>query len=31
MDRRIKGRSDGCAPPIGHILDVPKGERHVAK
>ena len=31
MDRRIKGRSDGSAPPIGHILDVAKGERHVAK
>jgi pilus assembly protein CpaC len=31
MDRRIKGRSDGSAPPIGHILDVPKGERHVSK
>ena len=22
---------DGSAPPIGHILDVPKGERHVSK
>ena len=31
MDRRLKGRSDGSAPPIGHILDVPKGERHVSK
>ncbi len=31
MDRRIKGRSDGAAPPVGHILDVPKGERHVSK
>jgi pilus assembly protein CpaC len=31
MERRLKGRSDGSAPPIGHILDVPKGERHVAK
>ena len=31
MDRRIKGRSDGSAPPIGHILDVAKGERHVSK
>ena len=31
MDRRIKGRSDGSAPPLGHILDVPKGERHVSK
>ena len=31
MDRRLKGLSDGSAPPIGHILDVPKGERHVSK
>jgi pilus assembly protein CpaC len=31
MERRLKGRSDGSPPPIGHILDVPKGERHVAK
>jgi pilus assembly protein CpaC len=31
MDRRLKGRSDGRPAPIGHILDVPKGERHVAK
>jgi pilus assembly protein CpaC len=31
QDRRIKGRSDGSAPNIGHILDVPKGARHVAK
>jgi pilus assembly protein CpaC len=31
MERRIKGRSDGSAPPIGHILDVAKGERHVSK
>ena len=31
MDRRLKGRSDGGPPPIGHILDVPKGERHVTK
>ena len=31
MDRRLKGRSDGSPPPIGHILDVPKGERHVSK
>jgi len=31
MERRLKGRSDGSAPPIGHILDVPKGERHVSK
>jgi pilus assembly protein CpaC len=30
MDRRIKGRSNGSAPPIGHILDVPKGEQHVS-
>jgi pilus assembly protein CpaC len=29
MDRRIKGRSDGRPAPIGHILDVAKGERHV--
>ena len=26
MDRRIKGRSDGRPAPIGHILDVAKGE-----
>jgi len=25
MDRRLKGISDGSHPPIGHILDVPKG------
>jgi len=31
MDRRLKGRSDGSAPPIGHILDVAKGETHVTK
>jgi pilus assembly protein CpaC len=31
MDRRIKGRSDGSPPLIGHILDVPKGELHVSK
>jgi len=31
MERRLKGRSDGSAPPVGHILDVPKGERHVSK
>jgi pilus assembly protein CpaC len=31
MQRRLKGLSDGSAPPIGHILDVPKGERHVSK
>src|SRR5204863_6613102 len=31
MDRRIKGVSDGRAPALGHILDVPKGERHVWK
>jgi pilus assembly protein CpaC len=26
MDRRIRGRSDGRPGPIGHILDVAKGE-----
>jgi pilus assembly protein CpaC len=26
MDRRLKGRSDGRPAPIGHILDVAKGE-----
>jgi pilus assembly protein CpaC len=26
MDRRIKGRSDGRPGPVGHILDVAKGE-----
>ncbi|MGB9367007.1 MAG: type II and III secretion system protein family protein [Xanthobacteraceae bacterium] len=26
MERRIKGRSDGRPAPIGHILDVAKGE-----
>jgi pilus assembly protein CpaC len=31
MERRIRGRSDGSAPPIGHILDVPKVERVVSK
>jgi pilus assembly protein CpaC len=31
MDRRLKGRSDGSAPPIGHILDVPKGVTYVSK
>jgi pilus assembly protein CpaC len=31
MDRRLKGRSDGSAPPIGHILDVPKGVSYVSK
>ncbi len=31
MDRRIKGRSDGSAPLIGHILDVPKGVTYVSK
>ncbi len=31
MEWRLKGRSDGGPPPIGHILDVPKGERHAAK
>ena len=27
----LKGRSDGGPPPIGHILDIPKGARHVSK
>jgi len=31
MDRRIKGRSNGSAPPIGHILDVRTGALHVSK
>jgi pilus assembly protein CpaC len=31
MDRRIKGRSDGRPAPIGHILDVPKGESYVSR
>jgi hypothetical protein len=31
MERRLKGRSDGSAPAIGHILDVPKGARYVSK
>jgi pilus assembly protein CpaC len=31
MDRRLKGRSDGSPPPLGHILDVPKGVSYVAK
>jgi len=31
MDRRLKGRTDGGPPPIGHILDVPKGETHASK
>lgn len=31
MDRRLNGRSDGGPPPIGHILDVPKGVSYVAK
>ncbi len=31
MDRRLKGRSDGGPPPIGHILDVPKGVSYVSK
>ena len=26
MDRRIKGRSDGRPGPVGHILDIAKGE-----
>lgn len=31
MDRRLKSRSDGRPAPIGHILDVAKGELHVSK
>jgi hypothetical protein len=31
MDRRIRGRSDGSAPNVGHILDVPKVERVVSQ
>ena len=31
MDRRLKGRSDGSPPPIGHILDVRKGASYVSK
>jgi pilus assembly protein CpaC len=31
MERRLKGISDGSAPPIGHILDVPKGESYVSR
>ena len=31
MERRLKGRSDGSAPPIRHILDVPKGVTYVSK
>jgi pilus assembly protein CpaC len=31
MDRRIRGRSDGSAPNVGHILDVPKIERVVSQ
>src|SRR3954452_8202027 len=31
MERRIKGISDGRAPAIGHILDVPKGESYVSR
>jgi pilus assembly protein CpaC len=27
MDRRLKDISDGSHPPIGHILDVPKGSQ----
>jgi pilus assembly protein CpaC len=31
MERRLRGRSDGAPPPIGHILDVAKGAQHVSK
>src|SRR5438270_10989462 len=31
MERRLKGLSDGRQPPIGHILDVPKGESYVSR
>lgn len=31
IERRLKGRVDGGPPPIGHILDVPKGVNYVAK
>jgi pilus assembly protein CpaC len=31
IERRLKSRSDGGPPPIGHILDVPKGEFHASK
>jgi pilus assembly protein CpaC len=31
MDRRIRGRSDGSAPNVGHILDVPKVARVVSQ
>jgi pilus assembly protein CpaC len=31
MERRLKGISAGSAPPIGHILDVPKGESYVSR
>jgi pilus assembly protein CpaC len=31
IDRRLKGRSDGGPPPVGHILDVAKGETHASK
>jgi len=27
IERRLKGISDGRHPPLGHILDVPKGEQ----
>jgi len=29
MERRLKGISDGRHPPLGHILDVPKGTQAV--
>ena len=31
IKNRLKGRVDGGPPPIGHILDVPKGENHASK
>jgi pilus assembly protein CpaC len=31
MDRRLKGVSDGRALPVGHILDVAKGDTYVTK
>jgi pilus assembly protein CpaC len=31
MDRRLKGASDGRALPVGHILDVAKGDTNVTK
>jgi pilus assembly protein CpaC len=27
MERRLKGISDGSHPPLGHLLDVPRGEQ----